>query len=76
MKRNERYTDPLYPEWIDADAQTPEKWKHKNGEFVNYLVYIPDYGDVDISNYVKPANRWVCMGIPVKVSAWMPMPEV
>lgn len=60
--------------WISVNDKMPEKWKHENDELVNYLVYMPDYG-VDIASYFKPAERWVCMGLPVTVTHWMPLPE-
>jgi hypothetical protein len=46
----------------------------KDRTLINYLVYSPDYG-VDVGNYVKPAKRWVCMGLPMNVTHWMPLPE-
>lgn len=30
---------------------------------------------VDVGNYIKSAKRWVCMGLPMNVTHWMPMPE-
>lgn len=60
--------------WISVNEKMPEKWQHENGELVNYLVYMPDYG-VDIANYFKPAERWVCMGLPATVTHWMQLPE-
>ena len=58
--------------WISAD-EPPEDWKGEDGYLTNYYVYIPEYG-VDIGNYMKPANRWLCMGIPCPVTHWMPLP--
>lgn len=26
-------------------------------------------------NYMKPADKWLCMGIPCNVAHWMPLPE-
>lgn len=59
--------------WRPA-SEPPEVWRDKNGTLVNYLIYMPEYG-VDVGNYVKPAKRWLCVGLPVKVSRWMPLPE-
>lgn len=53
----------------------PEKWKDNDGTLVNYLVFIPEYG-VDVGNYLQLAETWVCMGIPCKVTHWMPLPEL
>ena len=63
------------PKWVSA-ANPPEKW-HMDDEdnaLINYLVVVHDYG-VDIGNYVKPANMWVVMGLPAKVTHWMTLPE-
>ena len=59
--------------WIPV-TEPPEVWRDDEGTFVNYLVYTPEYG-VDIGNYMKPAKCWVCMGIPCKITHWMPLPE-
>lgn len=59
--------------WIPV-SEPPEVWKTEDDVFVNYLVYTPGFG-MDIGNYLKPANRWVCMGIPCEVTHWMPMPQ-
>lgn len=59
--------------WIGAD-HPPENWKGEGGYLTNFYVYTPEYG-VDIGNYMKPANKWLCMGIPCNVTHWMPMPE-
>ena len=59
--------------WIKAD-QPPEDWKGEGGYLTNYYVYTPEYG-VDIGNYMKPADKWLCMGIPCNVTHWMPLPE-
>lgn len=61
------------PKWISA-KEPPEKWKDDDGTLKNYLVYMPEYG-VDVGNYMKPAKTWVCMGLPCKVTHWMPLPE-
>ena len=59
--------------WIKAD-QPPEDWKGEGGYLTNYYVYTPEDG-VDIGNYMKPADKWLCMGIPCNVTHWMPLPE-
>ena len=59
--------------WIPA-SKPPEVWRDENGDMVNYLVYMPEYG-VDIGNYVEPAKCWLYMGIPCEVTHWMPLPE-
>ena len=59
--------------WKPA-SEPPEVWRDKNGTMVNYLIYMPEYG-VDVGNYVEPAKRWLCVGLPVEVTHWMPLPE-
>ena len=59
--------------WICAD-HPPENWKGEGGYLTNFYVYTPEYG-VDIGNYMRPANKWLCMGIPCNVTHWMPLPE-
>ena len=59
--------------WISAD-HPPENWKGEGGYLTNFYVYTPEYG-VDIGNYMRPANKWLCMGIPCNVTHWMPLPE-
>ena len=59
--------------WKPA-SEPPEVWRDKNGTMVNYLVYMPKYG-VDVGNYMKPAEQWLCLGIPCKVTHWMPIPK-
>ena len=61
-------------EWISVKERLPEAWRTDDGTLVNYLVYMPEYS-VDVGNYVRPANVWVCMGLPCKVTHWMPLPE-
>jgi hypothetical protein len=48
--------------------------ERKGGDLINYLVFMPEYG-VDVGNYAKPVKTWLCMGIPCKVTHWMPLPE-
>ena len=60
--------------WIPA-SEPPNEWHDdENGVAINYLVFCPDLG-IDIGNYVKPADMWFCLGVPVPVTHWMPMPE-
>lgn len=61
-------------EWINVEDRLPDKFKDANGVLINYLCYMPDYG-VDVANYIQPVDEWVCMGIPAKVTHWMPLPE-
>lgn len=63
--------------WISVEDELPKKWRENDTEhtLVNYQVYSPRYG-VDIGNYVKPAGRWVIMGLPVDdVTHWRPLPS-
>lgn len=60
--------------WISAKDKPPKEWKAADGTLVNYLVFMPEYG-VDVGNYLETAETWVCMGLPVKVTHWMPLPE-
>ena len=62
------------PCWISVKEKVPEKWQTESEDLINYMVFMPEYG-VDIGNYLKPAKAWVCMGIPCKVTHWMPLPE-
>lgn len=65
--------DPV--RWIPVEERLPEAWRNdKNAELVNYMIYCPDFG-VDIGNYQAMAKRWLCMGLPCKVTHWMPLPE-
>ena len=62
--------------WISVKERLPEHWSmdDKGRTLINYLVYSPDYG-VDVGNYIKSAKRWVCMGLPMNVTHWMPLPK-
>ena len=65
------------PKWISVKDELPKKWCEDGADrtLVNYQIYSPRYG-VDVGNYVKPAGRWVIMGLPVDdVTHWMPLPE-
>ena len=71
-----RQLEQRVPRWISVDERLPEHWHmdDKDRTLINYLVYSPDYG-VDVGNYIKSAKRWVCMGLPMNVTHWMPLPE-
>ena len=60
--------------WISVEERLPEEWRSANGDLINYMVFMPAYG-VDIGNFLQPANKWLCMGIPAEVTHWMPLPE-
>lgn len=64
------------PRWIPVEERLPEKWRANDKErtLINYLVYMPEYG-VDVGNWVKNAKMCVVMGLPAKVTHWMPLPE-
>lgn len=66
----------MIPRWISVEERLPEHWHmdDKDRTLINYLVYSPEYG-VDIGNYIKSAKRWVCMGLPMNITHWMPLPE-
>ena len=59
--------------WINVEDRLPADWRESDGDMVNFLGYMPEFG-VDIVNYAKPANAWVCLGIPAHVTHWMPLP--
>ena len=63
------------PRWISAKTP-PKDWQKndKDKTLINYQVYSPDYG-VDIGNWIERAKMWVIMGLPAKVTHWMPLPE-
>lgn len=63
------------PRWISAKTP-PKDWRKndKDKTLINYQVYSPDYG-VDIGNWIETAEMWVVMGVPAKVTHWMPLPE-
>ena len=60
--------------WVSVADRLPEEWRSANGDLINYMVLMPVYG-VDIGNFLQPANKWLCMGIPAEVTHWMPLPE-
>lgn len=59
-------------EWIPV-SKPPKEWRRDNGEMINYLVYVPEFG-VDIGNYGEPAKCWLCMGLPCKPTHWAHLP--
>ena len=65
---------PEKPKWISVEERLPDEWRDNSGELVNYLIYMPEYG-VDVGNYALPVKTWLCMGVPRKVTHWMPLPE-
>ena len=64
------------PKWISVEDELPKRWRENDKEqtLINYQIYSPEYG-VDVGNYLKPAGVWTIMGLPVKVTHWMPLPE-
>lgn len=61
-------------EWIPAD-QPPVAHRNKDGVLINYIVFMPEYGTVDIGNYLPEPGVWVVVGMPVTVSHWAYMPR-
>jgi len=61
-------------DWISVAEGMPEKWRDDDGTLINYFVFMPEYG-VDVGNWLGDAKLWVCMGLPVKVTHWMQLPE-
>lgn len=59
--------------WISG-KRPPKEWKDENGDARNFLAVIPGAG-VDIANWIEPVGCWFCMGVPCKVTHWMPLPE-
>lgn len=59
--------------WISG-RRPPKEWKDENGDARNFLAVIPGTG-VDIANWIEPVRCWFCMGVPCKVTHWMPLPE-
>ena len=56
--------------WIPVSERMPE-----GIDACNYIVSIENYG-VDIATYVPSVKEWYCLGLPCKVIAWMPLPEL
>lgn len=63
------------PEWIPCSERLPEKYVDASGDLINFMVYMPKYG-VDIANYSIQTKTWFCLGVPAKVTHWMPLPEM
>lgn len=61
------------PTWI-PESEPPKEWRDENGDAINYLIYTPGLG-IDIGNWIEPAKAWFCLGVPFKVTHWMPLPE-
>ena len=59
--------------WIPG-KKPPKEWKDKKGDAINFLAVIPGMG-IDIANWIEPTRCWFCMGVPCKVTHWMPLPE-
>ena len=60
--------------WISA-TEPPKEWKdEKTGYMINYLINCV-YSGVDVGSYHAEAGCWLCRGLPVTVTHWMPMPE-
>ena len=61
--------------WISCKDALPEQWQEEKGKVLkNYLVIMPEHG-IDIGNFLRPAGKWICMGIPVKVTHWAELPK-
>ena len=60
--------------WISA-TEPPKEWKdEKTGYMINYLINCV-YSGVDVGSYHAEAGCWLCCGLPVTVTHWMPMPK-
>lgn len=60
--------------WIPG-KKPPEVWRDENGDAINFLAVIPGIG-LDIASWIEPTRCWFCMGVPCKVTHWMPLPEL
>ena len=59
--------------WVSA-TKPPKEWKdEETGYMINYLINCV-YSGVDVGNYHAEAGCWLCCGLPVTVTHWMPMP--
>ena len=59
--------------WIPV-TEPPKEWKDKKtGYMINYLINCV-YSGVDVGSYHAEAGCWLCRGLPVTVTHWMPMP--
>ena len=61
------------PKWRPA-SEPPKEWEDENGGAINFQIFTPGIG-VDIGNWIEPIHTWFCLGAPVKVTHWMPLPE-
>lgn len=60
--------------WVPA-TEPPKEWKdEKTGYMINYLINCV-YSGVDVGSYHAEAGCWLCCGLPVTVTHWMPLPE-
>lgn len=59
-------------EWIPV-SEPPKEWRRENGDMINYLICIPEYG-VGIGNFGEPVNTWLCVGVPCKPTHWAQLP--
>ena len=59
--------------WIPG-KQPPKEWKDEKGDAINFIAVIPGIG-IDIANWIEPTRCWFCLGVPCKVTHWMPLPE-
>ncbi len=66
--------DVLRKKWIPCSERLPDKYVDASGDLINFMAYMPEYG-VDIANYSSQAKTWFCLGVPAKVTHWMPLPE-
>lgn len=62
-----------FQKWIPG-KKPPKEWKDEKGDAINFLAVIPGMG-IDIANWIEPTRCWFCMGVPCKVTHWMPLPE-
>ena len=56
--------------WIPCSERLPEIC-----ETANYLAYLPSYGAAYVVAYYPDLGEWICGGLPVTVTHWMPLPE-
>ena len=61
------------PKWIPA-SEPPKVWRDENCDAINFLIFTPNIG-IDIGNWIEPMKMWFCLGVPFKVTHWMPLPE-
>lgn len=63
-------------QWISVKDRLPRKWR-KDGSSVSiyYLIYEPEFDDVDVGVYDGENDCWYSRGLTVTVTHWMPLPE-